>query len=306
MAILSIQGVSFPVLIDSFMVGTERVGNFTRSVNGWSILERRREKQVFEFALAPKSLDEATMYRMLLLGEGEFWSTLTSAYGARGYALTGTGAWIGSGGGNPFSTNGVWRMSIGQTMIIPGDLYSQTPVAGAVPGQPVGAGRGGVTVIGWRRDDAGGTWRIFGWSWPYNHGLAYVTREKNGALGASGAAQAYSGGETFADNSNGSMKITEPGAGGPWSFSNLRLLPWFFPAAQVDALMDGFALVTTPLPSVPRVHVLTDLLPAFQVSGGQASLIMTGELTSAQLQPHWLSGAFTKTAMGLAGRLIEV
>lgn len=300
MSALAINGVAMPVSIDSLKVSFEMVGEDARNQRGHRVLERRRMKWVYDFVLANLSLDEAMLFKGLLEGSGEFWSTLTSAFGAKGLALTGTGAWIGSGGGNPINTNGVFRLTTGQTLSIPGDLYSQSAVTTSA------AGRSGLTAVGWRRDDAAGTYRIFGFSWPYDHGTMFVTREKLGALGASGAAQGYSGPETFTGPGGGLMSIVAPGAGGPWSWSNILLLPWFLPVAQVDQLMDGFALVTKTLPQLPRLFVTGDLLPNSQLSSGQAALIMHGKVDSLQVTPAMRSGVLSLTDCILSGSLIEV
>lgn len=300
MPALAINGVDLPVSIDSLKLSFEPVGNVQRNQRGHTVMERRRAKWMFDFALSPCPLQEAMLYRSLILGDGEFWSTLTNAFGAKGLALTGTGAWIGTGGGNPINTNGVWRVSTSQTLILPGDLYNQSAVTTS------DAGRTGVTVVGWRRDDAAGTFRIFGLSWPYNHSTAVVQREKLGSLGASGAAQAYSGGEAFSGPGSGQLTITAPAAGGPWSWSNILLLPWYLPVAQVDQLMDGFALITKTLPQLPRSFVTSDMHPSTQLSTGQAGLICTGKVDELQVTPVMRNGAYSTTECVLSGSLTEV
>jgi hypothetical protein len=257
-------------------------------------------KRVFEFDLGPKPVDEAMMYRALLLGEGEFWSGL-SAYGAKGYQLTGTGSQQ-NVAGNPISTNGVWRTTTGQTMELLTQFYSQGAVG------PSMAGTVGATAIGWRFD--GSAYRIFGFS---RRALDTVTpavkREMLGSLGSSGVAQNYTGTETFSATST-ALTITAPGAGGPWSWSNITVLPWFFPQAQVDALMLGLSLTTQLLPVLPRVYVTSDLLPTSQLKASptteQASVICHGEIESLSVQPILRSGAFSATECRMSGRLIEV
>lgn len=301
MPILSVAGVPLPVAIDSLRMGTESVGTKARNQRGHLVAERRREKWTIDFALSPKPLDEVNLYRALLLGEGEFWNTLASAYGAKGLQLTGTGAINTGGGGNPIATNGVWRTTTGQTLAVPGKFYDQSAVTSSL------AGLTGATLVGWRYD--GSAYRLVGISWRALDAAPAVKREKLGALGSSGAAQAYTGTETFAVAS-GALTITAPGTGGPWSWSNLLVLPYYLPQAQVDALMDGFALCTYSQPQLPRVYVQSDLFPTSQLKASpaleQASLICIGEVTSFDVQPLVRAGAFSTTEVRLAGRLTEV
>ena len=303
MPILSVAGVPFPVAIDSLRLGTESVGSKARNQRGHLVAERRREKWFIEFSLSPKPLDEANLYRALVLGEGEFWNTIgaSGAYGAKGLQLTGTGTINAAGGGNPISTNGVWRTTTGQTLVVPGKFYDQSAVSSSL------AGLTGATLVGWRYD--GSAYRVVGISWRALDAAPAVKREKLGALGSSGASQAYTGTETFS-TSAGALTITAPGSGGPWSWSNLLVLPYYLPQAQVDALMDGFALCTYAQPQLPRVYVQSDLFPTSQLKASpaleQAALICIGEVTSFDVVPLVRGGAFSTTEVRLGGRLTEV
>lgn len=301
MPILSVAGVPFPVSIESLQLSFETVGNKSRNQRGHLVAERRRTKAVIDFSLSPKPLEEAMFYRSLVLGEGEFWNTLTSAFGAKGYQLTGTGVINTGGGGNPIATNGVWRTTTGQTLIVPGKFYDQSAVSSSL------AGLTGATLIGWRYD--GSAYRIVGVSWRALDSSPLAKREKLGALGSSGAAQSYTGTETMTV-SGGALTITAPGSGGPWSWSNLTVYPWAFASAQVDALMDGLALTNYSLPQLPRVYVTSDLLPTSQLKTvpvlEQAALICIGELDGMGVQPLYRNGAFSTTECVLSGRLIEV
>ncbi len=305
MSILSINGVALPVSIDSLELSFEPVGTEKRNQRGHRVLERRRSKWMFKFSLANLAHDEAMMFRSLLLGDGEFWNTLSSVYGAKGLPLTGTGAWTGAGGGNPINTNGVFRVTAGQTMIIPGKFYDQSAVSSAT------AALTGATVVGWRRDDAAGTFRIFGHSWrALEVGGPFWSREKLGSLGASGAVQNYTGPESYSIT-GGALTIIEPGVGGPWSYSNLTVIPWFLPQAQLDQLLEGLALVTYTLPQLPRVYVTSTLLPTEQLRPSpvglfQASLICHGMVESMRVTPAVVNGVWNPTASMLSGSLIEV
>lgn len=304
MSALAINGVALPVSIDKLKVSFEHVGATRRNQRGHGVVERRRAKWVFGFETSPMSLDEAMMFRALVLGEGEFWSTLTSVYGAKGLALSGTGAWLGSGGGNPINTNGVFRATTGQTLIVPGKFYDQSAVHATAP-----AALAGATLVGWRWDETLANYRLFGVSWRALDTVVVSKREKLGALGASGAAQNYTGAETFAV-SGGNLTITEPGTGGGWRYSNLLVLPWFLPAPLVDALLEGLALTTYTLARLPNVYVTTDLLPTDQLKATpglvQSSVICNGELADLPVVPLVRDGVFRTTDCTLAGTLTEV
>ena len=305
MPALAINGVVLPVAIDSLELSFEDVGEAKRNQRGHRVLERRRSKWVFKFSLSNLALDEAMMFRSLILGDGEFWNTRTSAYGAKGLALTGTGAWIGTGGGNPHNANGVFRLGVNQTMVIPGKFYDQSAISTAA------AALTGATLVGWRRDDAAGTYRVFGHSWrALEAGIPVWSREKLGSLGASGVAQNYTGGEAYG-LAGGTLTIQAPAAGGPWSYSNLTVYPWFLPVALLDALLDGQALSLYTLPQLPRLYVTSDLLPTDQQRGPptgfyQSSIICQGMVDSLRVTPAAIGGVWTPTASMLTGSLIEV
>jgi hypothetical protein len=306
MPLLSIAGVELPVTVDSLSLSLETIGTAARNTRGHGLLERRASKWGFNFSLSPCPLDEAMLYRSLILGDGEFWSTASSAYGAKGLALTGTGAWTGAGGGNPVagSGNGVWRTTIGQTLVVPGKLSDQSAVGGQ------SSGVRGASLAGWRYDEGAASWRLFAWSWRGGETTVPNKREKVGAIGSSGAAQAYTGTETLAVSS-GTLTVTSPGSGGGWRWSNLLLIPWFLPVAQLDQLLEGLALVRNPMPLLPRVYVTSDLLSSDQLKATpfgstQSALVCTGEVSEMQVTPLARAGAWQTTDCTLSGKLTEV
>lgn len=298
--LLSISGVSLPVSLDSLSSQSELVGNVTRGQAGWRLMDRRREKQTFEFSLVPRALDEVQLYRELLLGTGEWWSMVASAFGSKGFPITGTGSWNAAAGGNPINSTGAWKATTGQTMNIPGIFYDQTDIGLAQ------AGRTGATVVGWRWDSS--AYRIAAFSWKVGDSGPFFAREKLGSLGSSGASQAYTGTETFSTDGAGSLRITAPGAGGPWFWSNMRVIPWMLPSAQIDQLMDGLALITRTMPALPRVYVTSDLIPDGQLypASERTSLVCHGELAALQSVPGAVGGSFDMLQRRLSGRLIEV
>ena len=258
----------------------------------------------FDFTIAPKTLDEAMMYRALILGEGEYFDTLTSRtgihYGSKGYSLTGTGTYLGASGGNPINTNGCFRATTGQTMQLQGWFYDQSAVSTA------NAGLFGATAIGWRRDDGTGNYRAFGWSWRSKDTTATVKREALGTTGPGtlGAAGAYTGAETFAVTSR-NLVVT---AAASTSYSNIHILPWYLKAPQIDALIAGRNLVLQTHPQLPMLYVQTDFLSPDNVkaSGEDSVLICHGEVDKMVVQPAMNAGAFEKTFSGMTAKLIEV
>lgn len=305
MAILSVFGVSFPVAVDGLSMGGELVGKRSRNAAGYALLERKREKIVLDFSLVSKPLDEAMLYRALLLGEGEFYNTLTN-YGSKGYQLSGTGTRTSAGGGNPNNGNGVFRCNAGQTMTIIGWLYDAAAITTA------SSSLFGSTAIMWRRDDATGAYRVCGFSWRTYDTTATVKREALGTssgLGTLGTPQAFTGAETFAVASR-NLTITAP-VGGPYSYSNIMLIPRYMPAAQVDQLIVGRNLAQYTFPALPRVYVQSDLFPVdlqkpSPVGIYDSSLIMLGEVDAMPVVPAWEAGLYTQTRMALSGRLVEV
>lgn len=318
MAILSIAGVAFPVLINSLGISGQSVGSTVRNQAGWTLMERRREKKLIEFSTGPKPLDEAQLYRMLVLGEGEFWNTQVDLYGSKGYALAGTGA-INTADSNTnpltYVANGAWKCTTTQTLVIPTSFYDQSAL---LPSALIGAGTwtqgaagAGWSLVGWRRDATAGNYRIFAMSGRRKDAAPTYARERIGNLGSSGAAQTFTGTETLSTSTT-ALTLTMPGTGGPWYFSNLMVLPWFLPVAQLDQLMAGWALTDQALPALPRVLVQSDLFPSDQQSSFafglhySSVLVCTGQVHAQPIQPATLAGTFTKTLTALAASLTEV
>lgn len=303
MAALSIEGVPLPVLIDSLSLGTEDVGQANRNQRGYNVRDRRRAKWTMEFSLGPKPLDEAMMYRQLILGEGEFWNT-QSIYGAYGWALAGTGALSTTGGGNPYAGNGTWLTNIGQTLALRGIFSDQSAIGS---GNTIATG---ASAVMWRRDETSGAYRVAGFSWRTKDTTATVKREAlgtTGGLGTLGAPGAYTGAETFSVTS-GQLQITAAGVNTRWSA--IRVLPWYLKAAQLDLLITGRNLFFYSLPPLPNVYVNTDLLPVDNVKGSpvgneDSAIFMQGELDAMAVQPMMVGGVFTPMVLGCAGKLVE-
>lgn len=319
MAGLAVNGVALPVLAGSLEVSKERVGSVTRNHRGNRVLDRRAIKRTFDFTLAAKSIDEANLYRVLVEGEGEHWTCNSSPYGDKGLQLTGTGAVVGGACLDPYGVAGGFQVAQtgAQTMIIPRVGPDQSAVArssGATYGAI--AARLGQTVVGWRGVGTAGTnaisaWRAFAWSRKAAE-VPTVKREQVGALGASGAVQAYSGGETFSIASlpADALTVTMGGlsAGQAATFFSLWAFPWYFPQAQVDQLLAGFVSLLFPQPQLPGVMVASELFPDTQllaaIGAGSASMVCHGEVSSTAARRVNAAGVATYLAM--VGQLVEV
>jgi hypothetical protein len=316
MAQLSINGVPLPVLIESMGIDQEPVGSVARNARGWRVMDRRAIKRTLTFSLGPKPLDEAMMYRALIQGEGEHWTANSSVYGDKGLPLTGTGAIVAGACVDPYGVAGGFQMANAGTMILPAVGPDQSAVArGINAGGTKVAGRLGQTLIGWRGVGTTGTnacsaWRAFGWSWRAFE-TPTVKREQLGALGASGAVGAYTGGETFG-SSAGILTTTMAGLAGGTAATlfSMWLLPWYFPQAQVDTLLAGLVSLLSPQPQLPGLFVQTDLLPDTQLdnvtAAGESTLVCHGEVKSMAVKGLSVGGAYSKTQLGMAGSLVEV
>lgn len=309
--VIRIAGVELPILIDSLSVSNEAVGYTGRNINGWRQLERRAEKQVISGVIAPKTLDEIALYRALVRGDGEFWSMRYGVYGSKGWAITGTGAYDSTGGGNPHFTNGTWWMDSSETMVVQGNLYNQGSVATQF------GGRTGSTLIAWRWDNGASTYSIVGFSWRARDVTATVKREvlAPGGPGTGGAPQSFTGAETFSvatgsgPNSPSTLTVTNAGFD-EILYSHILLLPWYFPAAQVDMLLSGRNLLNYAMPDLPDIYVTSDLFPSTQVEASPtvetASLVMQGTMDSHQIQVAMVNGSLDKTHGGISFTLTEV
>lgn len=302
MAILSVNGVELPVLLNTLSISSEEVGEVRRNVHGFASRDRRAVKLTLECELAPKSLDEAMLFRALVLGEGEFWSLSSSVYGSKGLSVTGTGSHdTSTGSRNPRTSTGTWKLDPNETMIL------QTPGAtqSAVAGNAYNPGENGGTLVATHHN--GTSYRLVGLSWRHDAGGPTVLRERLGTPGSSGAAQGWTGGESFGVTTT-TFTATAPGSGITY-WSNLLWLPRYFPTAQVDALLAGYDALGFAAPDLPRVLVETDLFPGDLVSstaGTRRAFVALGEVDRLVSTPHYIGGTFSKTALGLTVRLVEV
>lgn len=307
MTMMQIEGLPIPVLVESLSVGGEMVGSTTRNQRGHRLLERRRQKLILEFTIAPKTLPWAMLYRSLVLGEGEFFDT-QSVYGSKGYQLGGSGSQLGVGSNNPVLTTGAWNLDAGETLVLPGEFYSQSAVAAGAK-----TGAFGATAIAWRFDVANGEYRAVGISWRRFDTVATVKREALGGgagIDELGTPQAFTGSESFSVNaSTGALTILSYDYD-PLQYSMIRVLPWYLQAEQIDALLTARNLVTSSFPKLPKVYVETDMLPngnAFAPATlGNSVLVCHGEVDTMAVQPTMQNTGFDPTTTGMSARLIEV
>ena len=308
MTMLQIEGLPIPVLVESLSIGGEMVGNATRNQRGHRLLDRRRQKLTLDFTIAPKPLPWAMLYRALVLGEGEFFDT-QSIYGSKGYQLSGSGSINLSGSGhNPVLTNPCWDLGAGLSLVVPGEFYNQSAVASGAK-----TGAFGATMIAWRYDTANSEFRAVGFAWRRFDTTATVKREAlAGGLGINelGTPQAFTGNESFSVNaSTGALTVLSMDFD-PLQYSQIRVIPWYLQAAQIDALLTARNLITTTFPKLPKVYVETDMLPngnAFAPATlGNSVLVCHGEVDTMAVQPTMQNTGFDPTTTGMSARLIEV
>lgn len=292
MAIMSVYGVELPIAIDSLRVSPVSVGMApTRNANGYLVTDRRDVKNEYNFAVVPRSLEEAMLYKELLLCAGDYWASSSDNHSSKGMPLTGTGSMV-SG----------FTITTGQTMIVPVPAKNQDSVA------PTTTARPGHTLVGWR---SGGTTSIFAWSW---RGIeSWVSNKRERLLsGSFGPCQTYTGTESFSfDYATRLFTVTETGASA--SFIRMLWIPRFFGVAQLDAILmgwgSGYPYDTNSYPDPPRIIVQTDLLPRdlmFQAGSYPTNIVAIAEVAEMQVTPHWHDGAYDKTALALSVTLIEV
>lgn len=301
MPMLSVFGVELPVLVEGFSLTQEEVGESRRSLLGAAVRQRRAVKHVIEATLAPRALHEAMLYRELALGLGEFWSLQSSVYGAKGYAVSGTGSLdTTTASRNPRHSTGTWRLdNTGETMVV------QTPSASqSFVGSAYNPGENGGTLVAVRY--ASGAYRICGFSWGHGDTSPVVARERLGTPGSSGAAQAWSGDEAVA-TSTSAITFTAPNATARY-WSCLLWLPRYFPTAQVDQLLAGYDAGGFAAAALPAVAVTSDLFPSSLAGVGETrrEFIALGEVREMPVTPVRLGGSFVQAAMQLMVRFVEV
>jgi hypothetical protein len=292
---MSVYGVELPIVIDSFRVSPVSVGMAPmRNANGYLVTDRRDTKNEYNFALVPRTLEEAMLYKELLMCSGDFWSVFATQYSSKGMAITGTGSITFSG----------CTITTGQTMIVPVPSRTQDSIVG-VSGL---ASRAGHTIVG-RRVDAT-TDRYFAWSWR-GYETTVTNKRERLIAGSIGPHQAYTGSETFSfGTSTKLLTVTESGTTA--TFSRLLWLPRFFGNAELDTILtgmgDGWPVYNNYYPDPPRVLVRSDLFPSSLMAATLylAYIVAVAEVTEMQVTPHWHDGAFDKTALALSVKLTEV
>lgn len=303
---ISVNKVVLPVAIDSLSYDEELVGSTQRNANGYAIRDRRGAKATIAFSTTPKDLDEAMMYRALLVGEGEFYpfNANGDVYGTKGLKAEGSGSSgvTGAIGANPLGGGYDWVTDTNTDLFIP---VLRPRLQTAVSLHAPNPGIDGVTIIGFRTV-AGASPRIFGWSWRSAVTAIDTKRERLGTVGATGAPQAYTGNESVLTFNGVTVTARTPTA--ETTFSALFMYPRWFPATQIDALMAGYDAGGYAAPRMPRVLVETDLFPgtlASSVAGARRTFVALADVR-VTVVPHWRGGAFVKSGVALEVDLMEV
>lgn len=295
MAIMSVYGVELPIIIDSLNVVPVSVGmDPVRNANGYLVGDRRDIKHEYNFAVAVRPLEEAMLFKELLLCSGDYWSIYGSAYSSKGMALTTTGAISYSG----------CTITTGQSMTVPVPSKNQDSIIG-VSGL---ASRAGHTIVGRRLD--GSTDRYFAWGWR-GWESSVVNKRERLIAGSIGPCQAYTGSESFVFTpTTRSLAITETGATA--TFSRMLWLPRFFGNTELDTLLtgmgDGWPVYNNYYPDPPRVIVRSDLFPSNLMAATNYLnfVVALADVTEMQVTPHWHDGTYDKTALALSVKLTEV
>lgn len=302
---IAVNKVTLPVRIDSLSYSEEPVGASERNANGYLVADRRAMKARLQFATTPKALDEAMLYRTILMGEGEFYpfNEDGNQFGLKGLKATctaGSGV-TGAINVNPLGGAADFVIEAGHDLFLPN---TRPRLQSAVAGFAVNPGIDGVTVVGFRTV-AGSSRRIFGWSWRSAVGSIATSRERLGDVGSSGAPQAYTGNESVLSFNGSQVQARCPTA--ETTFSAVFSFPRYFPAAQVDQLMAGYDAGGFFVPAMPRVLVETDLFPgSLAAVGGRRSFIAVAEVRTVTATPHHRSGTWDSSAVSLEVDLVEV
>ena len=304
---VAIEGVALPVSVEGFSLGEEAVGKSSRNGAGWLVRERRRSKRTMDFELAPATFAEAMLYRSLILGEGEYWSMNSDAWGTKGYPVTGTGLWSGATDAglptNLLNTTGAWFLDPGKTMTVPGSLFSQAAVSSSEEAQQ------GASLVAWRYDYDNNIFSAVGFAWRWRDTTATVKREAIWSGTALATPGAFPGGETFSV-SGGNLTLS-PAAGAHLGYSHLRLIPWYLPASVLDVLVAGRAYLWRTLPMLPRVQVASKFWPLSNVLASPGAtdgsyLVMVGEVGSSDVVSRAVNGSWDNTSLALRASLTEV
>lgn len=321
MAMISINGIELPVLIDSLVITEEVVGTTQRNSNGFLLRDSRGVKWKLSFTIAPKSLEEAMLYEALITGRGDYWPLYPDALSSKGQILTGTGYWDDSDATNPAGFDGDWLLKADvtpNTCIIPTPYRDLQAIAGVFGPK---AGKNGNTLLYVENDGGagGGDYRTVALTWRHGDTAPLVKRERVGTddrpwtAAALGAAGAYTGRCSFVTSASGAT-ITGPTTGGDIRLSNFLWLPRAFQTTQLDALLTAMTeMGGLGLPPLPRIAVVTDLLPFDLLAGtwdddpaNHRALVCLGDVTTAPVVPAYRNGSFDKTGLQMQVELVEV
>lgn len=321
MAMISINGVELPVLIDSLVITEEMVGTSQRNASGFMLRDNRGSKWKLAFTIAPKSLEEAMLYEALLTGRGDYWPLYPDHFSSKGQAITGTGYWDDADATNPTGYDGDWLIKADPTpftCIIPTPYRDLQDVAGVFGAR---AGKNGNTVL-WVENDGGaggGDYRVVAAAYRYSDASPLVKRQRYGttdrpwSAAALGSPESYNGRCTFACGT-GSLTISGPTTGSDIRVSNILWLPRAFQQAELDTLLTAVTEAGgLGFPPLPRLGVVTDLLPYDLLAGtwdddpaNHRAIICIGDVTSAPVVPVFRNGALDKTGLQMQVELVEV
>lgn len=305
MAALTINGVDFPVAIDSLRYSPEHVGMaMTRNANGILVGDRRVMRSKLSFSTALRPLDETMLYLELLQARGDYWPLKSDSYSNKGLQITGTGSY----------TSSSWRLTTGTTMIVPHPIQTQDALIPDGTNEEAAAGRDGFTLLGHR---LGGTARVFAWTFAESDTSSASLKREVLFSGGWGSPQTYTGDDTVVNTPSTSL-LTVTGGTTTTNFSRLWWIPRRFLQAQIDTLLTALTTLSIPYggtsypwhhPPTPRLRVWMDVFPAslYYQSGlyYKRNIVAIGEVTDFIVQPAMNEGSYSQTMSRITANLIE-
>lgn len=275
---LSVNGIEFPIRVDSLVHSVEEVGDASRAVSGVMVPDRRAVKRGWAFGTSPMPRYEALFLREVLLGTGDTWAFDTHLYSSRGNVATvvGTGAGV-----------SVTRAKFGAASC-------RLPAAGTLT-VPV------VTTFGCT---------AFAWVWNGSAWVLEVVTFQGGATTSSFYARTVSAGGTVGatawpgvwTQSPTSLMLTAPAE--TW-VDDLWVVPRTLAGcSEPDLWLATMATVGVPRGPAPRVHVtgIDDLT----MTSGTPYAVCLGSVDSLPVRGLAHGGSWDGKQHALEATLVEV
>jgi hypothetical protein len=287
MSFLALNGLPYPVAIQSLGVKIEEVGEAKRAIDGTMLVDRRATKEVVDFSTTPRPAPELRFLRDVLLGRGDVWSFASHLYSSKGRpapvigpSIAGAGKW----GGAALS------MTNGQQVSFP----LESPALGA-------------TVIAWWSEDAGTTWQVEAFTLLGASTFGGMSLSSWFRVSTAGVVSTSPRSNQWGATSTGVLVTCKVTAA---LLSDVWVIPRTLNGITNDPLqtswLPALALVDQARAPSPQLVLTGDWLnPSTRVSG-LPSLLVRGEAGGGSVLPAWRAGAFSKTEHVLAATLTEI